>query len=108
MIGILFVVSLVGIGIFMAKYVRVLTAIVDRSNESGVEIFGARYKSIYSLMADINFLNTLWGKGCHEQIADAQLSELVAKAHRMLRAMMIVGIFVFFIPLINAVINIGG
>ncbi len=100
-------VFLVGMGFFMAKYTRVLTAIVDRSNESGVDIFGARYKNVYPLMADINFLNTLWAKGCHEQITDAQLSELVVKAHRMLRATMIIGLLVLFIPLINAVVNIG-
>ncbi|SIS78976.1 hypothetical protein [Neptunomonas antarctica] len=106
-IVILFLASLVGMGFFLIKYLHVLAAIVDCSNASGVEIFGAHYKNVYHLMADVRFLNTLWVKGCHEQVADSQLSTLVAKAHRMLRAGVLIGLLIFFVPLINAVVKIG-
>ncbi len=58
-------------------------------------------------MADVSFLNALWVKDCHEQIPDPQLSNLVAKAHHMLRAGVVIGLFMFFVPLINAVLKIG-
>lgn len=108
LVAILFPVLLIGMGVFMVKYARVLTEIVDCSNESGVAIFRARYKNVYHLMADISFLNTLWGKGCQKQIPDLQLSELVAKAHRMLRAQVLIGLFVFFVPFTIGVVRIGG
>ncbi len=108
MFVILFLVFMLGMGIFLVMYARVLTAIVDRSNSSGVQIFGASYKNIYHLMADISFLNTLWAKDCHKQITDPELSGLVAKAHRMLRAQVLVGLLIFFVPLFIAVVKISG
>ncbi len=104
---IIFLAFLIGMGIFMAKYARVLTAMVNRSNEAGIEIFGAKYKNIYHLMADISFLNTLWAKDCHMQIEDNQLSSLTATAHLMLRTQVYIGFFVFLGPLANAVVNAG-
>jgi len=104
---IIFLVFLVGMGIFMAKYARVLTAMVKRSNEAGIEIFGAKYKNTYHLIADISFLNMLWTKDCYKQIKDNQLSSLTATAHRMLRAQVYFGFFVFLVPLTNAVVNAG-
>ena len=106
-IVLLFLVFLIGMGIFMAKYARLLQSIVDCSNETETEIFGARYKNIYHLMADISFINTLWAKGCHNDISSSQLSELISKAHRMLRLQVYIGLLVFFVPLINGVVNIG-
>jgi hypothetical protein len=103
----LFLAFLIGMGVFMAKYARVLQSIVECSNETGTEIFDARYKNIYHLMADISFLNALWAKGCHSEISSEKLSELIFKAHRMLRIQVYIGLLVFFIPLINGVVNIG-
>lgn len=103
----LFFAFLIGAGVFLIKYSQVLAAIVDCSNTSGIEIFGARYKNVYQLMADVRFLNALWVKDCHEQIADSQLSKLVAKAHYMLRIGVVIGLLMFFVPLINAVLTIG-
>lgn len=106
-IVLLFLAFLIGMGIFMVKYAWLLQSIVDCSNETEAEILGARYKNIYHLMADISFLNSLWAKGCHSEITNKQLSELIFKAHRMLRIQVYIGLLVFFIPLINGVVNIG-
>ncbi len=106
-IVLLFLIFLIGMGIFMVKYARLLQSIVDYSNEIEVEIFGTRYKNSYHLMADISFINTLWAKDCHSEADNNQLSALLFKAHRMLRIQVYIGLLVFFIPLINSVVNIG-
>jgi uncharacterized integral membrane protein len=105
---IIFVAFLIGMGIFLAKYYRILSSIVNRSNETGIEIFGTRYKNVYSLMADISFLNTLWAKECFMQIKDGQLTELLAKAHNMLRAQVYIGLFMFLVFLVFVAVNTGG
>jgi len=92
---------------FMIKYARLLQSIVECSHDTDTQIFGARYKNIYHLMSDISFLNTLWVKGSHSQITNNQLSELIFKAHRMLRIQIYTGLLVFFIPLMNAAVKIG-
>jgi hypothetical protein len=106
-IVLLFLAFLIGMGIFMARYARLLQSIVEFSNETGSEIFNARYKNVYHLMADISFINTLWAKNCHSEIANPQLSGLIARAHRMLRIQVYIGLLVFLILLINGVANIG-
>ncbi len=103
----LFLAFVIGMGIFMTKYARLLQSIVDLSNETKVEIFGSRYKNIYHLLGDISFLNTLWTKGCHSKISSNHLSELILKAHRMLRIQIYIGLLVFFIPLVDGLVNIG-
>jgi hypothetical protein len=106
--AILFFPVLIGVGIFLIKYSRTLTAIVDQSNVAGVDIFGARYKNVYHIMGDVGFLNSLWVRGCYKKISEPKLSELVARAHRMLRAGILISMLVFFIPLVIAVVRIGG
>lgn len=106
--SIVFLAFLIGVGVFLVKYSRILTAIVDQSNASGVDIFGARYKDVYHLMGNASFLNSLWEKGSYKRISEPQLSDLVARAHRMLRAGIFISILVFFIPLVIAVARIGG
>ncbi|MCP5214540.1 MAG: hypothetical protein H6995_06000 [Pseudomonadales bacterium] len=106
-IVLLFLAFLIGMGIFMIRYARLLQSIVDFSNENEAEIFGARYKNLYHLMADVSFLNMLWVKDCHVQINNHQLSKLIKKAHCMLRIGVLTGIVIFLVPLTNAVVNIG-
>ncbi len=96
---------LIGWGFYLAKYARLLKSIVDYSNENNVELFGARYRDLYHLYADIGFLNTLWKKDCHSQVDDSNLSMLVFRAHRMLRTQMTIGVFLFAIPLVNAFVK---
>ena len=105
LIGVAFI---IGFGAFFIKYARSLPSIVTYSNQSEIEVFGARYKNLYHLMADVSFINTLWEKGCYQTISDPLLSSLIKKAHRMLRFGVIIGALLFFAPLINAVIKIGG
>lgn len=105
-ITILLLALMVGAGIFLIKYSRTLTTIVDYSNATGISVFGNQYRNAYQLMSDTSFLNHLWVKNCHKEIEDSQLSNLVAKAHSMLRFGISVGLLIFSVMLINAMVTI--
>lgn len=75
---------LIALGAIIASYIRLLSAIIERSNEIKEDVFGSHYESMTQIATDTNFLNSLWVRGCYRKIADTNLSELVSKAHRML------------------------
>jgi hypothetical protein len=105
MMVIVFFGFLIFIGAYLIKYSRVLGSIVDYSNANSVDIFGARYKNLYHLYADISFMNELWKKGCHDSIDDQTLREYINNAHSMLRTQVYLGLVVVLIPLFNAIIK---
>lgn len=97
---------LIGAGVYLIQYVRVLSAIVHESNESGEDIFGARYKNTSHLGADAGFLNELWIKGCQDRVSSPKLSAHILKAHKLLRWGIYVSTGGFFGLLLIRIINI--
>ena len=87
------------------SYVRALTFVSTYCLEQGLEIFGRKYSNIYHLMADINFLNELWSGEAIETTENATLKQGLLKAGKLLKTNMVVGLVLFMLPVLSAVVN---
>jgi hypothetical protein len=91
--------------LLIMSYVRVLTFIATYSYEHGLKISERSYLNIFHLMADITFLNELWSGKSVEIVQDTVLKNGLLRARKLLKVNMAIGIALFLIPILNAVVK---
>lgn len=77
------------------KFSKMARLVVMRSNDIGVDLFGRKYRSVYEMYMDFNFLNSLFdGKEIHS-IEDPGLSEDLVLMRKVLMGQVVGGLLFF-------------
>ncbi len=77
------------------KFSKMGRLAVARSNDIGIDLFGRKYRSVYEMYMDFNFLNDLFdGKGI-SAVQDDQLAKDLGTMRKVLIGQIIGGLLFF-------------
>lgn len=84
--------------VFLAlQFSKMACLVVGRSHTEGLELFGRRYRTVYELYMDFNFLNDLFDGKAIGSTKDDQLRINLLAMRKVFIAQIIGGLLFFFV-----------
>jgi len=89
----------------VVTYYLSIESIAAYAVSNKLPIFGALYKNVYHLMADISFLNNLWAGELIEDEKDQELKNKLTRTKRLLKSNIYFSLILFFSFLVYIVVT---